>query len=108
MVGMEVLDVRRGQAEDGQALTHFVLLNEVSGERSFPIGFGEAEATALALHRGGVPLPRPLTSAFESQVLGAAGEALGKVGMGRLDGDVFSATAVVAGPDGDREVDARP
>jgi bifunctional DNase/RNase len=108
MVEMQVLDVRRRRAEDGQTSRHFVVLEEASGERSFPIWIGEAEATALALHLERVPLPRPLTYAFAAQVLRAAGGHLREVRIDRLNGDVFYATAVVAGPEGDREVDARP
>jgi RNA polymerase sigma factor (sigma-70 family) len=108
MVEMRVLDVRRRHAEDGQPSRHFVVLDEVNGERRFPIWIGEAEATALALHLERVSLPRPLTYAFAAQVLTAAGGHLREVRIDRLDGDVFYATAVVAGPQGDREIDARP
>ena len=108
MVEMRVLDVRRRHAEDGQPSRHFVVLQEASGERSFPIWIGEAEATALALHLERVSLPRPLTYAFAAQVLHAAGGDLREVRIDRLNGDVFYATAVVTGPEGDREVDARP
>jgi RNA polymerase sigma factor (sigma-70 family) len=108
MVEVRVLDVRRRHAEDGQSSRHFVVLNEVNGERSFPIWIGETEATALALHLERVPLPRPLTYAFAAQVLAAAGGHLREVRIDRLDSDVFYATAVVTGPQGDREVDARP
>jgi hypothetical protein len=108
MVEVRVLDVRRRRAEEGLASRHFVVLNEVNGERSIPIWIGEAEATALALHLERVPLPRPLTYTFAAQVLTAAGGHLSEVRIDRLDGDVFYATAVVTGPEGDREVDARP
>jgi RNA polymerase sigma factor (sigma-70 family) len=108
MVTMRVRDVRRRRGDDGQRARHFVVLGEVSGERSFPIWIGEAEATALALHLERASLPRPLTYAFAAQVLRAAGGHLREVRIDRLVGDVFYATAVVAGPDGDREVDARP
>jgi bifunctional DNase/RNase len=49
-----------------------------------------------------------LTYAFAAQVLTTAGGHLREVRIDRLDRDVFYATAVVAGPEGDREVDARP
>ena len=108
MVEMQVFDVRRCRADDGQPARHFVVLNEVNGERSFPIWIGDSEATAVALHLERVSLPRPLTYAFAAQVLTAAGGHLREVRIDRLDGDVFYATAVVTGPQGDREVDARP
>ena len=108
MVEVQVLDIRRRRAEEGLASRHFVVLNEVNGVRSFPIWIGEAETTALALHLERVPMPRPLTYAFAAQVLTAAGGDLREVRIDRLEGDVFYATVVVAGPEGDREVDARP
>jgi RNA polymerase sigma factor (sigma-70 family) len=108
MVEVQVLDVRRRRAKEGLASRHFVVLGEVGGERRFPIWIGEAEATALALHLDRVSMPRPLTYAFAAQVLKAAGGQLREVRIDRLVGDVFYATAVVAGPEGEREVDARP
>lgn len=108
MVEVQVLDVRRRRAEEGLASRHFVVLGEVGGERRVPIWIGEAEATALALHLERVSMPRPLTYAFAAQVLTAAGGELREVRIDRLVGDVFYATAVVAGPEGEREVDARP
>ena len=108
MVAMRVEDVRRRRAEEGLASRHFVVLGEAGGERRFPIWIGEAEATALALHLERVSMPRPLTYAFAAQVLTAAGGQLREVRIDRLVGDVFYATAMVAGPEGEREVDARP
>jgi bifunctional DNase/RNase len=108
MVEVQLLDVRRRRAEEGLASRHFVVLGEVGGERRFPIWIGEAEATALALHLERVFMPRPLTYAFAAQVLTAAGGQLREVRIDRLVGDVFYATCVVAGSEGDREVDARP
>ena len=108
MIEVRVLDVRRRQVEDGQPSRHFVVLDEVGGERSFPIWIGESEATALALHLERIAMPRPLTYAFAAQVLAAAGGQLREVRIDRLVGDVFFATAVVGGPEGEREVDARP
>jgi RNA polymerase sigma factor (sigma-70 family) len=107
MIEVRVLDVRRHRADKPPA-RHFVVLEELNGERRFPIWIGEAEAIALALHLEQVPLPRPLTYAFAAQVLTAAGGHLREVRIDRLDEDVFYATAVVAGPEGEREVDARP
>ena len=41
MVEVQVLDVRRRHAEEGQPPRHFVVLNEVNGERRLPIWIGE-------------------------------------------------------------------
>jgi RNA polymerase sigma factor (sigma-70 family) len=108
MVAMQVVDVRRRRAEEGQASRHFVVLEEEGGGRQLPIWLGEFEATALALHLEAVPHPRPLTYAFAAEVLRAVEGQLREVRIDRLAGDVYYATAVVAGPTGKREVDARP
>jgi RNA polymerase sigma factor (sigma-70 family) len=108
MVAMQVVDVRRRRAEEGQTSRHFVVLEEERGGRQLPIWLGEFEATALALHLEAVPHPRPLTYAFAAEVLRAVGGQLREVRIDRLAGDVYYATAVIAGPTGEREVDARP
>ena len=61
-----------------------MVLNEVNGERNFPIWIGKPEATALALHLEHVSLPRPLTYAFAAQILTAAGGNLREVRIDRL------------------------
>jgi bifunctional DNase/RNase len=60
------------------------------------------------VRRRAVPHPRPLTYAFAAEVLRAVEGQLREVRIDRLAGDVYYATAVVAGPTGEREVDARP
>ena len=108
MVDMRVADVRRRRAEEGQISRHFVVLEESDGPRRLPIWLGEFEATALALHLESVALPRPQTYAFAAELLRAAGGQLREVRIDRLVDDVFYATAVVNGPTGEREIDARP
>jgi RNA polymerase sigma factor (sigma-70 family) len=109
MVEMRVSDVRRRRERVGEEphCRHIVILEEIGGTRRLPIWIGEFEATAMALLEG-TPVPRPMTYAFAAEVLRAAGGRLREVRLDRLVGDVFYATAVVAGPDGDREIDARP
>jgi bifunctional DNase/RNase len=108
MVEMRVADVRQRRADEGQSVRHFVVLEEVDGPRRLPIWMGEAEATALALHLESVSFPRPQTYAFAAEILRAAGGELREVRIDRLVDDVFYATAVVRGPEGEREIDARP
>jgi len=108
IVDMRVADVRQRRADEGQSVRHFVVLEEVNGSGRFPIWMGEVEATALALHLESVSFPRPQTYAFAAEILRAAGGQLREVRIDRLVDDVFYATAVVTGPDGEREIDARP
>jgi RNA polymerase sigma factor (sigma-70 family) len=107
-VAMRVVDVRRRQTEEGQEPRHVVVLEEIRGSRQLPIWIGTFEATALALHLERVAPPRPLTYAFAAGILDAAAGRLREVRIDRLDGDVFYATTLIAGPTGEREVDARP
>jgi RNA polymerase sigma factor (sigma-70 family) len=109
MVAMRVSDVRRMTQEgEDPPRRHVVLLEEVDGSRRLPIWVGEAEATALAMQLTQMTTPRPPTYAFAASVLRAAGGELREVRIDRLEEDVFYATAVIAGPEGEREVDARP
>lgn len=110
MAQMRIMDVRRRRAPVGEepSVRHIVVLEEVGGARRLTIWIGEFEATAMALLLEGVAVPRPMTYAFAADVLRAAGGKLREVRVDRLVDEVFYATAVVAGPEGDREIDARP
>lgn len=108
MVEVRVADVRRGPSEDGHAVHAAVVLEEVGGTRRLPIWVGDFEATAIALQIEGVATPRPQVYAFAASVLGAAGGRLREVRVDRLVEEVFYAVAVVEGPGGATEVDARP
>ncbi len=108
MVEMRLSDVRRRLPEEGSTPRHIVILEEVDGPRRLTIWIGEAEAIALALELEKVSHPRPPTYAFAANVLQAANGRLREVRIDRLDGEVFIASAVIDGPSGQREVDARP
>lgn len=108
VVEMRLIDVRRRLMEEGEAARHIAVLEETNGERRLTIWMGEFEATALALHLERTALPRPATYAFAAGILQAANGRLREVRIDRLEGEVFYATAVIDGPAGDREVDARP
>lgn len=109
VIAMRVVDVRRiEQPDEAPPRRHVVVLGEAAGSRRLPIWIGEPEATALALHLERIAMPRPLTYAFAAEVLRAAGGELREVRVDRLEGEVFYGTAVIAGPDGEQEIDARP
>lgn len=85
-----------------------VVLEEVGGERRLPIWVGEFEATAVALHLEQVSVPRPLTYAFATSLLEAAGGRVREVRIERLVDETFYASVKIAGPAGEKTVDARP
>jgi RNA polymerase sigma factor (sigma-70 family) len=108
LVAMQVVDVRRMRFEDPDEVRHFAVLHEVEGDRWLPIWIGAAEALAMAMLVEHVPSPRPLTYAFAAELVRASGATLREVRIDRLEGKVFYATAVLAGPSGEYTIDARP
>ncbi len=85
-----------------------MLLAERGGTRRVPIWIGPAEAIAMAMSLESVEHPRPMTYNLTASILHAAGSPLREVRITRLTGPVFYAVVIVDGPDGPREVDARP
>lgn len=108
MVEMRVRDVFRRRPEGAETCRHVVLLEEVGGERRLPIWVGEFEATAVALHLEQVSFPRPLTYAFAASLLEAAGGRVREVRIERLVDETFYASVRIAGPSGEKTVEARP
>lgn len=108
LVEMRVVDVRRRTIEDRQEYRYFVMLQERDGERLLPIWIGAFEAVAMSLTLERVPNTRPLTYAFAADLFHAADGQVREVRIDRLEENVFYATVVVAGPAGERLVDARP
>jgi bifunctional DNase/RNase len=107
-VDVSVTEVRRSAGDDVPNRPHIMVLTERGGERLLPIWIGPAEATALALALESVESPRPFTYKLAASLLQAAGSQLTEVRLTRLTDAVFYAAVIVAGPDGPREVDARP
>lgn len=114
LVEMRVADVRRGPAENSPpggvapGHLHAVVLEEVGGARRLPIWIGPFEGEAMAAQLERVQTPRPLAYALTTNLLQAVGGRLREVQINRLDEEVFYAVAVVEGPGGGEEIDARP
>jgi bifunctional DNase/RNase len=85
-----------------------MILSERGGDRSLPIWIGPAEAAALALVLESVETPRPFPYKLAAGLVEAAGSQITEVRITRLLESIFYACVVVQGPDGPREVDARP
>lgn len=108
MIEMRLSDVRRRLPEEGVPPRHIVILEEIAGPRHLTIWIGEIEANALALALEKIPYPRPLTYDFAAGLLRASGGKLHEVRIGRLEGETFIASAVIDGPAGQKQIDARP
>jgi RNA polymerase sigma factor (sigma-70 family) len=107
-VDVSVTEVRRSDSEPPGERQHIMVLAERDGGRRLPVWIGPYEATALAFTLESVEAPRPFTYALAASLVEAAGSQVLEVRITRLAGAVFYATVTVAGPDGPREVDARP
>jgi len=105
---VRVAEIRRSTEDDPRARKHVMILAEAGGERTLPIWIGPAEATVLALALESVETPRPFPYKLAAGLVEAAGSRVSEVRITRLDGYVFYASVIVPGPDGPREVDARP
>jgi len=103
MTTTDVHRVRRGDDE------HYVVtLTAAEGGRTLPIWVGPAEGRFIALRLEGVETPRPMTAALAASLVAAAGSAIREVRIERLDDMAYYAVVAVSGPNGEREVDARP
>jgi hypothetical protein len=100
--------IRRTSEEELRQPEYVMILTERDGDRSLPIWIGPPEATTLALVLQSVETPRPFPYKLAAGLVEAAGSQITEVKITRLLESVFYACVVVQGPDGPREVDARP
>jgi RNA polymerase sigma factor (sigma-70 family) len=107
-VAMRVTEVRRRPAEGDRPEKTAIVLDEQAGKRRLCIWVGSFEALSVAFALEGTELPRPMAYQFMSALLAASGGRLAEARVTRLDDGTFYAVAVVDGPGGRREVDARP
>lgn len=108
VLSVRVADVRSRPADGDRPEISLVMLEQIGGPLRLPIWIGQFEAVALATQLQGVATARPLTYRFAASVLEASGGKLREVRISRLVDDTFYAVAIVDGPDGIAEVDARP
>jgi RNA polymerase sigma factor (sigma-70 family) len=107
-VSMRVTEVRRQPQEAERPEKTAILLTEEAGERRLSIWVGAFEALQVAFALEGTALPRPMAYQFMTSLLEATGGRLAEARVTRLDDGTFYGVAVVDGPAGTREVDARP
>ena len=115
LVEMRVTNVRWGigvhlipnPPKDNPSHT-WVVLQEVNGPRTLQIWMGRTEVEAIAVILENIQLPRPMTYHFTASLLQATGWWLKEVRINRVSEGVFYAVAVIEGPEGTAEIDARP
>src|SRR5215217_8696384 len=107
-VTMRVTEVRRQPGDAERPEKTAILLAEEAGERRLSIWVGGFEATQIAFALQGTELPRPMAYQLMTSLLEATGARLAEARVTRLDDGTFYGVAVVEGPAGTREVDARP
>ena len=107
-VDVDVEDVRVVTVDPPPGERSVVLLAERAGERLLPIWVGRFEGDAIAIGFVGAETSRPLTHAFATQLLAAAGGRLKQVRIERLAEETYYAQALLDTQTGDKFVDARP
>jgi RNA polymerase sigma factor (sigma-70 family) len=107
-VAMRVTEVRRQAGQGTQPEKTVILLQEEAGERRLCIWVGGFEGLQIALALLGTEPPRPMAYRFMTSLLEATGGRLAEARVTRLEDGTFFGVAVVEGPAGTREVDARP
>jgi hypothetical protein len=104
LIPMHVAELRRTAPTDPGIERHIVFLRD-DGDRRLPIWIGPAVATALAVMREDVQLPRPGVYQFAAALLTGAGGQLREVRVTELTSSTFYAQAILS--DGTK-IDARP
>ncbi|MCC6908514.1 MAG: bifunctional nuclease family protein [Phycisphaerales bacterium] len=86
----------------------FIELQEVDGERSFPIAIGLPEAQAIERRLKGLEPPRPQTHDLLASTIDALGGELEHIVIHDLSDNTFFAKLVVKQDGREIEIDSRP
>jgi uncharacterized protein len=86
----------------------FIELQEVDGERSFPIAIGLPEAQAIERRLKGYPVPRPQTHELLASVIESLGGRIDHITIHDLTDSTFFAKIVIDRDGEEIEVDSRP
>ena len=95
-------------AFDRTSNTPVVILREVGTDRILPIWIGPGEASAIAMHLGGISFQRPLTHDLLVSVLGGMGGTLRRVLITRVEDSTYFAEMIIDRGGDVISVDARP
>jgi len=94
--------------KDGEDFSHFIVLDELDGDRHLVIGVGQSEAFSLAASMQGLRWGRPMTYQFTAALVRGLGGRVREVRLDRMVDGAYAATVEVEGPQGTAQVDARP
>ena len=89
------------------AISTFVVLDELGGDRHLVISVGESEALALDAGLNGLQRGRPMTYEFMAALVRGLGGRVREVRLDRIVDGAYAATVEVEGPHGVTQVDAR-
>ncbi len=104
-----MIEVRvQSLAFDRKSNTPVVILKDQDGDRVLPIWIGPGEASAIAMHMGGVSFQRPLTHDLLVSVLGGLGGTLQRVLITRVKDSTYFAELIIDRGGEIISVDARP
>lgn len=104
-----MIEVRvQSLAFDKTSNTPVVILKDPGSDRVLPIWIGPGEASAIAMHMGGVSFQRPLTHDLLVSVLGGLGGTLQRVLITRVKDSTYFAELIIDRGGEIISVDARP
>ena len=103
-VQMELHKIIISEMQDQQ----IIVLQEVDGERKFPIVIGSSEAYAIDRRLKGIPTPRPLTHDLLANVIETMGGYIDRIEINDLQAHTFFARIHVRQNGKTLEVDSRP
>lgn len=104
-----MIEVRvQSLAFDKTSNTPVVILKDPDSDRVLPIWIGPGEASAIAMHMGGVSFQRPLTHDLLVSVLGGLGGTLQRVLITRVKDSTYFAELIIDRGGEIISVDARP
>ena len=87
---------------------HVVILKDSDKDRYLPIWIGPWEASAIAMRLQGLTPERPLTHDLFAAAIDALGVRIERIIIAALSEETFHARLVLARPEGEVEIDARP
>ena len=87
---------------------HVVILKDSDHDRYLPIWIGPWEASAIAMRLQGLTPERPLTHDLFAAAIDALGVRIERIIIAALSEETFHARLVLARPEGEVEIDARP
>ena len=103
-VQMELYKIIISEMQDQQ----IIVLQEVDGERKFPIVIGSGEAYAIDRRLKGVVHPRPLTHDLLANVIEAMGGTIDRIEINNLQDHTFYARIHIRRDGQVVKVDSRP